>query len=131
MPSEPSFLLLSELTSSSTEWVAAFGLSRQNVLDYFSEVGSTTSSAEGRGAEFSQSPFFDRQSTNQQLRMQTRFQMPDEAYNVEQQLTCVRLARICSSVKIEVGAQAAHRHRVSRCRSLAARSLRHRQALSL
>jgi mediator of RNA polymerase II transcription subunit 6 len=48
---------LDELQWKSPEWIQAFGLRTDNVLEYFSE-----------------SPFFDRTSNNQTVKMQSQFQ---------------------------------------------------------
>ncbi|SMN18450.1 similar to Saccharomyces cerevisiae YHR058C MED6 Subunit of the RNA polymerase II mediator complex [Maudiozyma saulgeensis] len=54
---------LDELQWKSPEWIQAFGLRTENVLDYFSE-----------------SPFFDKTSNNHVIKMQRQFsQMPGEA----------------------------------------------------
>ncbi|ODV94553.1 hypothetical protein PACTADRAFT_50431 [Pachysolen tannophilus NRRL Y-2460] len=59
--------VLSELQWKSPEWIQAFGLRTDNVLEYFS-----------------QSPFFDRTSNNQVLKMQSQFQLTPT--NIQQEL---------------------------------------------
>lgn len=64
------------------EWLVAFGpLTRTNVLDYFAL-----------------SPFFERTSSNAQLRMQMQFSRGGmDGVDEEQELKCVRLSLFVSS----------------------------------